>query len=180
MSSGLGVLVTSGDDEINTIFGALEGALDRTTWKSSSMLNNKDGGGTKPIVLLGHANAQRFKTTSTERKPGADIVSRLVDERKLVPSKFGFVFLAGCQGANTNKDGLYIDIGNAINRPVIGSTTSVSMGQSGTQVTFRPINSGDWKVYYPDEGVVYQLDMLRCKYMRETLAELDIVLNDAT
>lgn len=177
--SGLGILVTSGDDQLNEIFSALEGILDRTLWKSTGMLNEKNGDGTEPVVLVGHANELRFKTSFTERKSGDEIVTHLVTDRKLAPSKFGFVFLAGCKGANTNKAGLYIEIGNAIGLPVLASTTSVSMGQAGGKVTFKPIEHGEWKVYYPNEGVVYRLGLDRCKHMKEALAKYDIVVNDA-
>ncbi|WLQ16186.1 hypothetical protein O5O45_09690 [Hahella aquimaris] len=179
MASGLGVLVTSGDSQIGDIFSALEGALDRTTWRSSTLLNERNGDGKLPLVLLGHANELRFKTSANERKTGADVVNHLVTTRKLTPSKFGFVFLAGCRGAHTNREGLYIDVGNAIGLPVLASTTSVSMGRSGSKVSFTPIEKGEWKVYYPDEGVVYNLRLERCKHFRDVLASVEIQVNDA-
>lgn len=165
MTSALAILITKGDDHLNRIFQILEGALERTTYRSSKNLSGITGEDGGPLVLLGHANAMNFivdRTGWSQYESGSAVVSTLLESRDLKAPTFGFALLAGCKGAEqVGRNGLFVEVGDGLGIPVIASTTPVAMGQQGTQVTFTPQDGGQWKVYVPSEGTVYGLSATR-------------------
>ncbi len=181
----LAIKITKGDLGMDRIFSVLEGALIRTSFKSNKDLADTTGGGTEPLVLLGHANSVNFVVDCSgysEYMSGEDVAKDLVQRRNLKPVTFGFALLAECKGAEQSKrGGLFVAVGNVLGIPVLGSTTVVSMGKSGSNVTFTPQDKGVWKVYVPTEKTVYRLDAERFSGdggFKQKLAKVYIVLKD--
>ncbi|WP_163834407.1 hypothetical protein [Spartinivicinus ruber] len=142
-------------------------------WKDPD-LNSYNGGKIHPITLLSHANNKNFITDYNSGgyktyQSGNDVAKQIVS-LGLIPTRFKFCLLAGCKGAeSTGREGLYVQVGDALVIPVVASTTPVKLATTNTQITLTPQDQGQWKVYFPEESSVYGLEHERCKEIHEYL-----------
>ncbi|MDE1461035.1 hypothetical protein [Spartinivicinus poritis] len=142
-------------------------------WKNPD-LHSYNGNKIHPITLLSHANNQNFITDYNSGgykayQPGNEIAKHIV-ALGLIPTRFKFCLLAGCKGAESkDQAGLYIQIGDTFAIPVVASTTPVKLATTNTQITLTPQDQGQWKVYFPAESSIYDLENERCKEIHEYL-----------
>ncbi len=145
----------------------------RKLWDNPS-LGSLDGGGQNPLVLFGHANTSQFVDdyTATPRTylAGGDVAARL-KVNGLKASTFPFCVIAGCSSAgDKGKTGLFVNVGDGLQLPTLGSTTSVRLRAKSDHLLMTPEGGGKWKVYFPDEQIVYLLSTPRCQQIREALS----------
>jgi hypothetical protein len=99
----------------------------------------------------------------------------MLRKRNLNFQTYSFIFLAGCDGAAGN---LYIDVAHASRLPTLASTTKVQMTKVGglSQVTFLPVNRGEWKVFDPTTNQVLSLNDASCAWFKHPLNMMEISL----
>lgn len=165
LTGTLVIWVTKNDQRMRDFAVALQGVDNQhlTRYKERDF-GKYDGSGTYPLILVGHANEENFITDysgwKTYESPSS-IASNL-KSWGLAPSRFSCVLIAGCKAAGKlSTEGLYIGLGDELNLPVTGSSTTVSMELNDGNISLTPQDSGEWKVYFPSEKTVYKLDAQR-------------------
>lgn len=156
---GLGVIVSTYDDDLRTAFSNLEGVIDRTRINGSTNLSTCHGkGNSLPIILLGHGNRANMKIGRglgpADRIDAIGIYARLVEERKLDTSKFKFLFLCGCDGAT---DGLHVALAHGFRRPTLGLKGKVELNKLEDILHASPERAGvAWELYDPNGSRYYE------------------------
>lgn len=173
MNKGLNILISTGYTQLNEINRVFEGheCVVNTRLMSGVSLSKCTGNRVMPIILLGHANPGAFKVHEALRCTGQEVISRLT-RRGLHFDRYGFIFLAGCNGAAGN---LYQDIANSSQLPTLASTTEVNMAKTQDRVTFNPIG-GRWEIFNPSNAQIYSLDDASYAWVRHPLNMMGITL----
>lgn len=174
MAKKLTISISEYDDDVkNIIVPALQGGQDVTYKKYSTLpdLGEYSGENKYPLTLVGHANGISFKTGIGlgDRVDGSVVAEKLLS-KNLKASTFPFCLIAGCSAAADKSKGLYITIGNKLGIPTIASSTVVSIGRTGEDITLTPQSSGVWRVYFPETEERYELQVSgRCDSIRDLL-----------
>ena len=178
MAGTLIIGVTKNDARIGErVFGVVNG-LDNTAlkllWKTDDF-GSFDGGGKYPLTLVGHANVSNFVAeygggTSYSSYISGDHVANELLAKNLRAKTFPFCLIAGCHAAaSASRSGLFINVGDILQIPVIASTTPVALGGKGEFLQMTPQDGGLWKVYYPEEMSVFELNAERCAETKAAL-----------
>jgi hypothetical protein len=177
MAKPLVIFVTQGDCDLDAYVKRF-GTRDDITIKrysSNPKLGHYDGGGTQPLVLIGHANEERFVTAEGSprvRASGNDVATALKG-MNLQAKTFAVCLIAGCSAAGkVGARGLFVGIGDGLQIPVIASTTTAKISVAANdKIDLEPIAGGTWKAYYPESNEACALSHDRCAGLRETASQ---------
>lgn len=170
----LTISISEYDEDIkNIVAPALQGGLDVTFKKYSNLpdLSDYTGGDKYPLTLVGHANGVSLKTgVGLGDRVDGDTVADQLTAKGLDASTFPFCLIAGCSGAASKADGLYIKIADKLGIPTVASSTPIKISRAGEKVTLTPQSSGCWRVYFPSSEERFELSVSgRCDSIRSLL-----------